>query len=148
MIVTALPKEVAKTVMGIPKPKLAVKNLILGEIDEQCKALCHRNSNPSVLLMTRKDNEEIKNFSRLKIMKEMEERAPDLLDFIRVATALKVHDDGREVAPICMIYSLMMHSRWRELSLCQKIVAVILGIGHALERVRIFNRLLLTWFIC
>lgn len=135
VVFTALPKEIAKTVLGVAKLKTAVKNLILREIDTQCKKLCTRTLNPSVLFMKRKDNEEIKNFSWFKILYEMKERTPDLLDFIRIAAAPTVNDDGRQVAPICMVYALMMHTRWRELSLCQKIVAVVLGIGHATERV-------------
>jgi hypothetical protein len=130
-----LPKGVAKAVMGIPKLRTAVKNVMLQELDIQCKSLCTRTRNPSVLHMSRKDNEKIHNFSWFSILHELKTRAPDVLDFIRTLAAPTVHEDGRQLAPVCMAYALMMHTRWAELSLCQKIVSVILGLGHATEKV-------------
>ena len=70
-------------------------------------------------------------------MREMKERAPDVLDLIStVATPrLKINVDD-QVATICMVYSMMMNQRWQELSLMQKIATVILGIGHSSKKVR------------
>ena len=113
----------------------AVKDLFLQEIDSQSKRLCVRSRTTSVLLMSRKDNKELKNFSWLKILSVMKENAPDVLDFISTIAAPTVKQDGQQIPPICMTYALMMHTRWRELSLCQKIVSVILGVGHVTKKV-------------
>ena len=67
----------------------------------------------------------------------MKELAPDVLDFM-VAMAvpqLKGHD-GRQIMPLCTAYGILMNVRCRELSLIQKMNAVLLGVGSATKRVR------------
>jgi len=72
----------------------------------------------------------------------MKERAPDVLDFmVAVALPKLKGNDGRQVMPICTAYSILMNVRCRELSLVQKMNAVLLGVGNVTKRVRslIFN---------
>ena len=47
-------------------------------------------------------------------------------------------NDGRQVMPLCNAYGILMNVRCRELSLVQKINAVLLGVGGARKRVSEF----------
>ena len=73
------------------------------------------------------------------ILKEMEERAPDVLDFLVAMAIPKLKgNDGRQVIPLCTAYGILMNVRCRELSLVQKINAVVLAVGNATKRVNIY----------
>ena len=68
----------------------------------------------------------------------MKERTPDVLDFL-VAMAvpqLLKGCDGTQIMPLCTAYGIPMNLRCRELSLKQKLNAVLLGVGSATKRVR------------
>ena len=65
----------------------------------------------------------------------MQQRARDLLDFISTVSVPIVQVNGSQVPPICMAYGQMMHTCWRELSLVQKVITFILGIGHSTHKV-------------
>ncbi|XP_015752924.1 PREDICTED: uncharacterized protein LOC107332688 [Acropora digitifera] len=70
----------------------------------------------------------------------MRERSPDVLDFMATAAIPKLKGyDGRQVMPFCTAYGILMNVRCRELSLVQKINAVLLGVGGATKRT--FERL-------
>ena len=133
-VTTVVPEEIAKTTLAIKELRTAVKNVFLQEINEQCKKLCVRRD-PSVLLIGRKDYKELLDFNWFKILDEMKRRAPDVLDFISTVATPSVKQNGKQVPAICMTYALMMNTRWRELSLCQKLVSVALGVGHSTTKV-------------
>ena len=66
----------------------------------------------------------------------MRERAPDVLDFMATVAVPKLKgNDGRQVMPLCTAYGILMNVRCTELSLVQKINAVLLGVGGATKRV-------------
>ena len=44
--------------------------------------------------------------------------------------------DGRQIMPLCTAYGILMNVRCRELSLIQKMNAMLLGVGSATKRVR------------
>lgn len=48
-------------------------------------------------------------------------------------------NDGRQIMPLCTAYGILMNVRCRELSLIQKMNAVLLGVGSATKRT--FERL-------
>lgn len=75
------------------------------------------------------------------VLQEMKERAPDVLDFITTISVPVVKEKENQVPPLCVAYGLMMHTRWKELSLIQKIVTFILGIGHSTAKVNSFWKL-------
>ena len=76
------------------------------------------------------------DFNWTTIITEMKDRLPDVLDFIvTVAIPKSVHDDGRQVAPVAAFYAIMMNLRWRELRLVQKLITMVLGVGHATSKV-------------
>jgi len=70
----------------------------------------------------------------------MEERAPDVLDFLVAMAIPKLKgNDGRQVVPLCTAYGIkLMNVRCRELSLVQKLNAVVLAVGNATKRVNIY----------
>lgn len=67
----------------------------------------------------------------------MKERAPDVLDFmVAMAVPQLKGSDGRQIMPLCTAYGILMNVSCRELSLIQKMNAVLLGVGSATNRVR------------
>ena len=69
----------------------------------------------------------------------MRERAPYVLDFMATVAIPKLkNNDERQVMPLCTAYGILMNVRCRELSLVQKINAVLLGVGGATKRVSEF----------
>ena len=144
---TKVPSEIARAVMLLPSVKSCIKYLFLEEIDGQCRDLCVRKRGkhgPSVLHVSRPDTKEsLENFTWASIIEEMKMRAPDLLDFIATVSVPVVKEKGNQVPSVCVAYAVMMHARWRELSLVQKVITFILGIGHSTSKVHILSML---WF--
>ena len=68
----------------------------------------------------------------------MMEHVPDVLDVL-VAVEIpnvKAHEDSKkQIAPLCTAYGVLMLTRWKELSLIQKMNSILLSTGHATERV-------------
>ena len=102
--------------------------------------LCARKSSePSVLRISSERHKNLVEFRWNNILTEMRERAPDVLDFTANAAIPKLKgNDGRQVMPFSSAYWILMNVRCRELSLVQKINAVLLGVGDATKRVREF----------
>lgn len=136
---TRIPTEIAQAVMALPSVKSCMKYLFLEEVDEQCRDLCvrrHGKHGPSILHVSRKDTKpSLENFTWLSVIKEMKTRAPDLLDFIATVSVPVIKEEGNQVLPVCVTYAVMMHARWRELSLLQKVITFILGAGHSTSKV-------------
>ncbi|CAH3179477.1 unnamed protein product, partial [Porites lobata] len=126
----------AEAVMKIPSLRNAVKGLYLKLVDEQCSRLCLRTTaEPSVLRVPSAQHKNLVEFKWEAILKEMEERAPDVLDFLVAMAIPKLKgNDGRQVIPLCTAYGILMNVRCRELSLVQKINAVVLAVGNATKR--------------
>ena len=69
------------------------------------------------------------------ILTEMRECALDVLDFMATVAIPKLKgNNGRQVMPFCTAYGILMNVRCRELSLVQKINAVLLGVGGATKK--------------
>ena len=109
-------------------------------MDAQCAMLCARKSSePSVLRVSSERHKNLVEFRWNNILTKMRERAPDVLDFMATAAIPKLKgNDGRQVMPFCTAYGILMNVRCRELSLVQKINAVLLGVGGATKRVSEF----------
>lgn len=135
----ANPSVLAEAVMKISSLRNAIKGLYLKEVDDQCTKLCARShAEPSVLRVPTSQHKFLVDFSWDNIMAEMKERAPDVLDFLVAMAVPKLKgSDGRQVMPLCTAYGILMNVRCRELSLVQKVNAVLLGIGNATKRVNL-----------
>ena len=136
---TNTPIEIAKAIMLLPSVKSCLKYQFLEQMHLQCQDLCvrkHGTNGPSVLHVPRKNTKSsLEEFSWDTIIEEMKERAPDVLDFISTFSVPIVHQNGSQVAPVCVAYGQMMNTRWRELSLVHKVITFILGIGHSTRKV-------------
>ena len=134
----ASPYAVAETVMKMSSLRNAIKNVFLREVDNQCSNLCARKSaQPSVLRVPSEHHKSLVEFQWHNILTEMKERAPDVLDFmVAMAVPQLKGSDGRQIMPLCTAYGILMNVRCRELSLIQKMNAVLLGVGSATKRVR------------
>ena len=132
------PYEVAETAIRKSSLRNAIKNVFLKEVDKQCSNLCARKSaRPSVLRVPSEHHKSLVQFHWNNILTEMKERAPDVLDFmVAMAVPQLKGSDGRQIMPLCTAYGTLMNVRCRELSLKQKLNAVLLGIGSATKRVR------------
>lgn len=134
---SADPHQIAEAVMKIPLLRNAVKNVFLKDVDLQCEKLCVRTTGqPSVLREPCKNPKSLVEFKWETILTEMKERAPDVLDFLVAMAVPKLKgNDGRQIMPLCTAYGILMNVRCRELSLVQKVNAVLLGVGNATRRV-------------
>ena len=131
------PKQIASVIMGIPVIEQCVKEIVLDKINKDCKSLCFKKT-PSVLRTPRSRHSELpKVFSWSSILNEMKERAHDILNILITIAAPNLMLDGRQVRPICMAYALLMNTRNRELSMDEKMNTVIIGAGHATEKVKL-----------
>ena len=58
----------------------------------------------------------------------MKERVPDVLDVLAAAVAIPnvtAHEDSaKQIAPLCTAYGILMFTRWKELSLIQKMNSI------------------------
>lgn len=69
-------------------------------------------------------------------MIEMKQRVPDVLDVLVSISSPAIKGDGeKQIPPLCTSYGILMNSRWKELSLIQKVNGIILGVGGATEKV-------------
>ena len=79
---------------------------------------------------------DLKNFSWERVITELKEHVPDVLDVLAAIAVpnVKVNSE-QQIAPLCTAYGILMSTRWKELSLIQKINTILLSVGHATERV-------------
>lgn len=121
----------------MPEVKKCIKTLILKNIDEQCKKLCVKTKGtPSVLRVTRKSQKHLKSFKWINILRELKDKAPDILDFlVTIAIPSKLKKNAQQIPPVCTAFGILMNQRSRELSLVQKINSVILGSSNATKKV-------------
>jgi hypothetical protein len=86
-----------------------------------------------VLHVTRKYHKSINTFQWIDILKEMKEMASNVLDVLATIAVPKVNGNGSQLPPLCM--AILMNTRFKELSLVQKLTSVTLGVGGATEMV-------------
>lgn len=132
---TFLPGDFAVVLTGIPPLKNAMKLLYLKELQEQNKGLCKRKDNPSVLRAGSQCYDPLVSFNWAKLLTEWKESAPDVLD---VATAIAIPENNclsqsrktdAVVPPLCTAVSTLLNTRNGELSIVQKLVSTVLGLG-------------------
>ena len=91
---------------------------------------------PSVLHVKRKDTkQQLEEFTWTKILEEMKQRAPDVLDLLCAISVPKLKDTNKQVAPLCVVYGILLNNRWKALSLIEKVITTLFGVGHCTEKV-------------
>lgn len=131
---TVLPGDIAKEIISITSLKNAMKLFYLKELEEQSKGLCRIKEDPSILRVGSKSYKELVSFKWAKLLTEWEEKAPDVLDALAAVAvpenALKQpHRADALIPPICTALSTLLNARDEKMSLVQKLVAVIVGLG-------------------
>lgn len=71
----------------------------------------------------------------MQVLNELKDRAPDVLEILTTIAMPNLKDDGRQVAPLCVAYGVLMNQRCKELSLIQKLNTILLGTGSATMKV-------------
>ena len=83
-----------------------------------CRASCSRynwgqkKENPSVLRMTKDREKKLNKFKWLSVLTEMEERAPDVVDFLSAVALQNVKADDSQVPRICTAYGVLMNTSY------------------------------------
>ena len=126
---------IAEAVMSIESIKKAVKEHFLKDIDKQCQNLCvHKKGTPSVLKVNESSCvDALKSFTWEKVMIELRDRVPDVLD---VMTTICKQPSVTHVPAVCMGYAILMYQRNSKLGLLQKLLTVMMGSGGCSRRVR------------
>ena len=129
----------AEAIINVPQVKKCVQVVLLNDIDEQCRKLCAKTTQePSVLRVSRKDHTHLSEFKWISILREMKDKALDVLDFLTTIAIARIKEDEAQIAPLCSAFGILMNIRSGELSLVQKINTVILGAGSATKKVIAF----------
>lgn len=105
--------QVAEAVMKISSLRNAVRNIFLKEVDAQCAMLCVRKgAQPSILRVPSEHHKNLVEFHWNHLLREMTERAPDVLDFMTTVAVPKLKgNDGRQVMLLCTAYAILMNVR-------------------------------------
>ena len=74
-----------------------------------------------------------------KVLEEMKERAPDVLDFLSAIGVPKLKDGDKQILLLCTAYGILFNNRWKELSLIQKVITTLFGVGHCTAKVCIYT---------
>ena len=103
-------KPITEAVVSVKLVKETVKQQFLQEIDKQCQKLCVQNrGTPSVLnVKETSSSDALMNSSWEKVMIEMRDCAPDVLDVITTICKLPSVTD---VPAVYMTYSILMYQR-------------------------------------
>ena len=93
--------------------------LLLENINEKCKKLCAKTKKekPSVLRVTREQQKNLADFKWVNLLREMNERVPEVLKVLMAIAIPHLKSDHSQVAPLCIAFGILMHLRSRELSL-------------------------------
>lgn len=111
-----------------------IKQLILSEIDSKADSLCARKRGCSVLY--EKDYKTLATFSFESIFDEFSKNFPFVYQVMVVIS--KINKDKKEFIPkMCMVYSILMSSRWHELSSLKRVMTILIIEGGCSKKVSI-----------
>ena len=121
--------------MGIKTVREAVKEQFLRDINRQCQNLCLEKKGAPSVLNVRQEScvEALNNFSWEKVMVEMRDRSPDVLD---VLATISKQPSVSHVPAVCFSYAVLMYQRNFKLGMLQKLLTILLGSGGCSRRVR------------
>jgi hypothetical protein len=114
----------------------AIKKLIAVDIQNTYRSLCHRN-NGSVLHTSREDPYGVmKFFSFATLWKEIETNIPFVIDVFNAVTGVEPEKAKQDLQPkYGFLYSVLMNTRWHELSLVQRLNTLCLIEGGCSKQV-------------
>ena len=133
--------DVAKIVLDITSINSAIKKILIDEICQECADLCKKGNCTSVLRAGSKCFEDVKSFNWNMVFNELLKRAPsvaDILTAIAFPKALKTAEVAQNcMPPFCLSWCILMNIRNTELSIVQKVITCILGVGGCNKKVYI-----------
>ena len=119
-----------------PAVTLAVKKAITDQVTKNTNQLCTKKENASILYNHTYNG--MANFDIEKLWKEINTNFPYLIDIFNAITGVckksNVNEDVKH--KYCFIYSILMSTRWHELSLFQRINTVLLIEGVCTKKVK------------
>ena len=124
---TSIPSTIAEVAWSIAPLKVAIWNHLLHLLEKRCDLLARSIGGSSLL----KENqfEDMTSFVWEKVLAEMNEFCPELLDiFLCIAVpsnADKIKNWNSLVQQVCLCYSLALQNRNSSLSLIQRILTVL-----------------------
>ena len=81
----------AQQIMEVPSLRRCILTVILQNIDQQCTKLCVKTKGtPSVLRLSRKDQNKLTSFTWMQILNELKDRAPDVLEILTTIAVVQV----------------------------------------------------------
>ena len=89
-LIKSCKEAIPKQVLSVDSIKGAIKLQLLKEIDDQCQSLCVRTRGEPLILRDT-SVEALESVDWCNVMKEMKNRAPDILDFIATVAAPKLN---------------------------------------------------------
>ena len=133
-----LPKLIAEAAWKIPEVNGWLKAFYLKNIVSQCEDVAKFTRPHTPSLLRDKTFAAMKNFAFEKIIQEVEEKCPDLLDVVvSVCAPEKSLAKGvqQRIPAIGTIVGMLMHQHNRELNLVQRVNTILLAAGHAEKKV-------------
>ena len=113
-IIKGSPTYLAKSIMVIPQLKKCLTVLFLEDVNEKCKKLCaitRYKEKLSVLRISREQQRNLAHFKWIDVLREMKERAPEILNILMTIAAPSIKNDNSQVAPIiCNTFGILMHT--------------------------------------
>ena len=113
-----------------PTTRIHLEKKLGSVLHSEVKAMCSDKVN-SVL---RSNNGSLKNFKWDKVMSEMKEHAPTLLNILLSCTRTKYSRKNR-TAVVCFVAAILFQLRYYKMNLIQKIIGLILYAGHCGKKV-------------
>ena len=87
--------SLAQQIMEVPSLRRCILTLMLQNIDNQCTKLCVKTKGvPSVLRLSREDQNKLTSFTWMQILNETKDRAPDVLEILITIAVPNLKDDG------------------------------------------------------
>lgn len=108
-----------------------ILNKIGQVIRHEIKAMCSGSTN-SVLQSL--DTNDLKKFSWDRVLRELKLHAPVLSDILFSCTKTRFQHRN-QTGVVCFIASIMIKQRYRRMNLVQKIISLILYVGHCAKQV-------------
>ena len=120
---TRIPSTIAEVVWSIAPLKVAIWNYLLDLLEKRCDLLARSNGGS---LLKENEFEDMTSFDWEKVLAEMNEFCPELLDiFLCIAVPSNVDEIknwNSLVQRVCLCYSLALQNRNSSLSLIQRIL--------------------------
>ena len=128
--------SLAKFLMeSCPNTVQELKQIILNDVEKKANDLCTRGQGSSILF--HKDFDALANLNFDSIYEEFSENFPFVCQIMTVMSSKKKINTNDLMPKFSFIYSVMMNSRWHELSCLKRVMTILLVEGECSKKVRV-----------